>query len=225
VAPEMPLRWRLARVVCNLSIHNAFSYHTKGLENIPAAGGAVLAANHQSWFDPVLVGLHSPRPIRFMARRTLFRWPLGPLIRFYYAYPVDRGGDPREAITRTLETLAAGELVLVFVEGTRTRDGKLQPVRTGTALLAARARVPVVPVYIGGAWRAWPRETLMPRWGRAITVRFGRPIAVGEKPAGVSSHEHYRQIQTAISETLTALERQHFAELAERRARAGAEEL
>jgi len=215
----MPLHWRFARVVCNLSIHSIFPYRTRGLENVPREGAAILASNHQSWFDPILVGLHLPRPIRFMARRTLFRWPLSPLIRFYHAFPVDREGDTREALSRTLETLDAGELVLIFAEGTRTRDGRLQPIRTGPVMLAARARVPVVPVYIGGAFRAWPRGTFVPRAGRPITVRFGRPIPIGAKPGNISSREHYNRIQAALGRSLTELERQHFEEIAAKNSR------
>lgn len=200
--------YRLAQVLVRFLLQVGFGFRVRGARRIPRAGGLILAANHQSWFDPILLGDACPRLLRYMARRTLFGWPLGPFIRLWGAYAIEREGDPREALRRTVELLERGEATVIFVEGTRTRDGRLQPVRAGAAMLAVRARATIVPVYIGGAFDAWPKGTYFPRLRRPIRVSFGRPLAVGAPPPGLTDREHYRLIQEAIQAELEALERE-----------------
>src|SRR5690242_3785594 len=97
-----------------------------GREHWPAAGGGLICANHQSMFDPPLVGLTCPRRMNYLARDTLFRVPiLGPLITFLDAIPIDRDGSGLSGLKETLRRLKAGELVLIFPEGTRTHDGEV----------------------------------------------------------------------------------------------------
>ncbi len=159
--------------------HLFFRFRVFGHGNIPAAGGVIVAANHASYLDPLLVaGAITSRSVRFMAKRELFSVPLfGAFIRAANALPVSRG--PTGA--RTLPEFASrvresGEALLVFPEGTRTHDGSIGPARRGTGALCMAAGVPVIPALITGTYRAWPRQRFLPRPGGTIEVRFGRPV-------------------------------------------------
>ncbi|MHB8642151.1 MAG: lysophospholipid acyltransferase family protein [Gaiellaceae bacterium] len=144
----------------------------RGKENVPR-GGFVLAANHQSSFDPWPLGLVLyPRFLRFMAKSELFWWPLGAFIGAAGAFKVRRGQADREAIDTAVELVRAGEIVVMFPEGTRQRKGlrkkhEWRP-RTGAARIAWEARAPIVPAAIKGTDR-------LARLGKQH-VRYGKPI-------------------------------------------------
>jgi 1-acyl-sn-glycerol-3-phosphate acyltransferase len=128
-------------------------------------------------FDPPLVGLTCPRRMNYLARDTLFRVPgLSQLITFLDAIPIDREGGGLAGLKETLRRLKGGEFVLIFPEGTRTRDGNLGPLKPGFISVARRSRMPLIPVGIDGAYQAWPRRAALPRLGR-ISIVIGEPIA------------------------------------------------
>jgi 1-acyl-sn-glycerol-3-phosphate acyltransferase len=158
-----------------------FSYECEGEANLPASGPAVVAANHPSYLDPILLSIRSRRPIRFMAWDALFRVPLlGPLMRALGAFAVDvRPGHGREAYARAKALIEGGELVGLFPEGRRSRSGWLEPaLREGAARLAWETGAPLVPATIAGAFRAWPQHRTLPHPAR-IRVRFHEPIDPG----------------------------------------------
>jgi 1-acyl-sn-glycerol-3-phosphate acyltransferase len=147
-----------------------------GVRNIPREGGALLVCNHQSFLDPPLVAAFLPREMHFMARRTLFQNPLlRALIVRCNAFPIERDSADVKGVRTAIERLGAGNLLLVFPEGTRTVDGEVGPMKPGVGLLADRASVPVVPVLIEGAHKVWPKGAAFPRPG-TIRIRFGRPF-------------------------------------------------
>jgi 1-acyl-sn-glycerol-3-phosphate acyltransferase len=155
-----------------------FTYDCLGEENVPAEGPAVVAANHPSYLDPVLLSLQIRRPIRFMAWDALFRVPLlGGLIRTFGAFPVDtRPGKGREAYARAKALVESGEVVGLFPEGHRSRTGWMEPrLREGAARLSWETGAPLVPATIAGAYRAWPHYQALPRPAR-IRVRYHEPI-------------------------------------------------
>lgn len=155
-----------------------FTYHCEGEENVPRAGPAVIASNHPSYLDPVLLSLRIGRPVHFMAWDALFRVPfLGPLLRLFGAFPVDvRKGKGRAAYDQAKALVEAGELVGIFPEGKRSRAGWMEPaLREGAARLAWETGAPLVPASIAGAFRAWPHFQSLPRPAR-IRVRFHEPI-------------------------------------------------
>jgi 1-acyl-sn-glycerol-3-phosphate acyltransferase len=165
------------RVVARLIAVWAFGLRVRGREHWPAAGGALVCANHQSSFDPPLVGLTCPRRANYLARDTLFRIPLlNYVMMFFDAIPIDREGGGLSGLKETLKRLKAGELVLIFPEGTRTHDGEVAPLKPGFIALARRSRVPLVPVGIDGAFQAWPRTARFPRLARMAVV-IGEPIS------------------------------------------------
>jgi len=153
-----------------------YGLRVAGRDNWPEAGGALICANHQSMFDPPLIGLTCPRRMNYLARDTLFRVPiLAPLIRFLDAIPIDREGVGLAGLKETLRRLKAGEQVLIFPEGTRSRDGEVAPLKPGFISVARRSRVPLIPVGLDGAYQAWPRTSRIPRGGR-IAIVVGQPI-------------------------------------------------
>jgi 1-acyl-sn-glycerol-3-phosphate acyltransferase len=153
-----------------------------GADRVPRAGGVLLVSNHQSFLDPVLATLALPRECNYMARDTLFaiRW-LRPIMEFLNAFAVKRDTADMGAIKETLRRLKAGKLVLAFPEGTRTEDGSVGPMRAGVVLLARKARVPIVPTLILGAFESWPRTARLPR-PHPILVAYGEPVCPHEHP-------------------------------------------
>jgi 1-acyl-sn-glycerol-3-phosphate acyltransferase len=165
------------RVVLRFIAVWLYGLRVAGREHWPAEGGALVCANHQSMFDPPLVGMTCSRRMNYLARDTLFRIPvLSQLIKFFGAIPIDREGGGLAGLKETLRRLKAGELVLIFPEGTRTRDGQVARLKPGFIAVARRSRVPLVPVGLDGAYQAWPRTSPLPRGGR-IAVVIGDPIA------------------------------------------------
>jgi len=154
-----------------------FRFRALGRENVPVDGGVILAANHQSYLDPPLVGVGLDRPVHFMARKSLFEhnFLFTRLIRSLNAYPVERDRGDIAAIRETLRRLEKGAAVLVFPEATRTYTGEIGALKPGVFMMAARAAVPVVPTVIDGAFEAWPRSRLLPR-PKQIAVIFGKPL-------------------------------------------------
>jgi len=168
-----------------------FTYDCIGEEKIPATGPAVIASNHPSYLDPILLSLKVRRPIHFMAWDALFKVPLvGAFMRVFGAFPVDvRKGKGREAYEKARSLVESGEVVGIFPEGKRSRTGWLEPaLREGAARLAWETGAPLVPATIAGAYRAWPHFQSLPRPAR-IRVRFHDPIdpascrAMGEEEA------------------------------------------
>jgi 1-acyl-sn-glycerol-3-phosphate acyltransferase len=157
-----------------------------GLGNVPAKGPVLLACNHQSFFDPIIVALPLPREGHFMARDTLFRnrW-FRQLITFLNAFPVKRSTADVGAIKEALRRLKAGVLLVTFPEGTRTRDGRVGRLHPGIIAIARRTGCPIVPASIEGAHEIWPRNRKLPRLAR-IWVEYGTPIHP-EQLAGLES--------------------------------------
>ncbi len=148
----------------------------EGLENLPKEGGAVLASNHQSFADILLLGGFVPRHVAFVARDTLANWRwLAYVMHQCGAVLVKRGSSDRRALRGMVDHLDRGDTVAIFLEGTRTRDGSLQECKGGALLAARMGKVPIVPIGIRGAFEAWPRGRWVP-FPRKIALRFGAPI-------------------------------------------------
>lgn len=157
-----------------------FGLRSRGRELVPSQGPVLLVANHSSLLDPPLVGGLARRPVSFLAKAELFELPLfGWFLRRLGAKPLRReGGDPG-ALRMALRVLEAGGVLLVFPEGTRGEEGVLRSPKPGAGMLAVLSGAPVVPVYISGSGRAWPRGRKLPRPAK-VTVRFGAPLAFGD---------------------------------------------
>jgi len=156
-------------------------FNVPNLRRMP--GGMLIASNHESFFDPVLVGMGLPAPIYYLARRSLFRVPVfGQIIYSVGARPVSRDAVDSRSLRTMLKLLRGGQRLLMFPEGTRTRDGSLGTFKKGVAAVAARCGVPVLPVAVAGAREAWPRTEAVPRAGRTA-VAYGQPLETrGQDP-------------------------------------------
>ncbi len=144
---------------------------------VPLAGPVLFVSNHQSFFDPILVGYGLDREVDYMARDTLFKNPFfEKLIRSLNAFPVKRGEADLAAIKETLRRLKDQRAVLLFPEATRTQDGRIREFKPGLALLARKANCPILPVVIDGAYEAWPRTSPVPMPLNPIHVMYGYPI-------------------------------------------------
>jgi 1-acyl-sn-glycerol-3-phosphate acyltransferase len=147
-------------------------YH---LERAPRTGALIVAANHVSYFDPVLVGAAMPRPLYYMARDSLFRPPLGWVIRQVNAFPVRRGAADIGSVRRALAVLERGDALLVFPEGTRSADGQLQAAQPGIGLLARRTGAEILPVFVEGMERVLGRGRWLPRRAQ-VRIYIGDPF-------------------------------------------------
>jgi 1-acyl-sn-glycerol-3-phosphate acyltransferase len=177
--------WRLSQGMSRWFANVFWKFRVFGLENVPKSGGVLLASNHQSFLDPVLVAMVLPREMHFMARRSLFRNPvLRAIIVSYNAFAIERDTADVKGVKNAIVRLETGNILLVFPEGTRTENGSIGPMKPGIGMLAERAAVPIVPVLIDGAYEVWPKGSLIPRFGR-ITIIFGKPLPpVSETNAG-----------------------------------------
>ena len=140
----------------------------KGVENIPANSGLIIAANHQSYGDPFWLSIPIKRPIRFLAWSEAFRWPLvGKAIALLGAWPLQIEGSDPATIRRTLSWLRGNGVVVIFPEGGRgLADGTMIRMKGGAVRMALESGVPILPVTIRGANRVWPTDKRLPRPGK-----------------------------------------------------------
>jgi len=153
-----------------------FRWRVFNPERVPLKGPVILASNHASYIDPPLVGAALPRAINYLAREDLFRFPvIGWVLHRWQTVPVDREGGGARGLKAILDRLLAGGAIILFPEGTRSRNGKLQPARSGIGLTVIKSRAPVIPVRVFGTFEAYSRHMRVPR-PRSIAVKFGRPM-------------------------------------------------
>ena len=172
------------RLVFRLLAVALFRIRCEGRQHVPATGGALVLSNHQSHLDPPLIGVASNRRLNYLARETLFRFaPFAWFIRSVGSIPIDREGSGLSGLKETLKRLRQGGAVVIFPEGTRSRDGEVAPLKPGFSALARRANVPLVPVGIEGAFAAWPRRRKFPL-PAPIAIVFGPPL----EPSVVASY-------------------------------------
>ncbi|MBI3353445.1 MAG: 1-acyl-sn-glycerol-3-phosphate acyltransferase [Nitrospirae bacterium] len=147
-----------------------------GHSNIPKKGGVIIASNHVSYLDPPFVGCVISRRVNYMARDDLFRNPVFAwILRKWKAFPVKRGTGDSGAIKEAVRRLKKGEPMLLFPEGTRSRDGRLREGKAGVGMIVALSGAKVVPAYIKGSEEVLPRDSKRLRFKKVI-VSFGKPI-------------------------------------------------
>jgi 1-acyl-sn-glycerol-3-phosphate acyltransferase len=178
-----------------------------GLDNVPP-GASIIACNHQSFLDPPLVGSSVEKEIYFFARKTLFKNPLfGGVLKHCNTIPVDRdGGSDVAAFKRVFSVLKDGQSLLMFPEGTRSRDGRLQEAQAGIGLIACKMRVPVVPVRVFGARALLPRGSFFPRSGARLSVVFRRPLQPAQFDPGTQHPERFLEASRRIMEHIATAE-------------------
>ena len=169
-APDVA--WALGRPTIGLAATLASRLKVYGKDRVPPTGGCVIASNHFSWLDPVVLGVASPRVLYYMAKVEAHRIPgLGAFIRMFGCFPVRRGESDREAVRTMRQIVADGHALGLFVEGTRQRSGVPGEVQPGAAMVAIQEDVPIVPVAVHGTqiWKPGSRQPVSIAWGEPMT--------------------------------------------------------
>ena len=183
-----------------------FQWRVYHAERVPLEGGVILASNHASFLDPPLVGAGLRRSINYLARENLFRFPvMGWVLRQWQVVPVDRDGGGAKGLRAILDRLLAGGAIILFPEGTRTRDGKLQLARSGIGLTVIKSTAPVVPVRVFGTFEAYGRHLRIPRPYR-VAVKYGQPMLFEglRAEAKVCSKARLKEIYQQVADELMA---------------------
>lgn len=183
-----------------------FRWRVFNPEHVPLKGAVVLASNHASFLDPPLVGSGLKRDINYLARKSLFRFPgIGWVLRTVNAVPVDREGGGAAGLRAIMDRLQGGGAIILFPEGTRTVDGKLQPARSGIGLTVIKSNAPVVPVRVFGTYEAWGKGVKLPK-PRRVMIKYGKPMHFEQLRAEAKncSKERLKQIYQQVADDLMA---------------------
>lgn len=173
-----------------------------GAEHFPAEGPVIIASNHASFLDPVLIATCIPRQTVFLAKKELFSVPvLGWWFKSLGSYPVDRGGSDLRAVKTAMRLLKEGRVMIVFPEGTRCEDGEIQPFQEGMAWLALQTDAPITPIYIHGSNRAWGKRMILPRPAK-IHLRIGPAIRPTQEERDMPRAEAIESITARVRETM-----------------------
>lgn len=188
-----------------LLVHLFWSIETEGEESINEEGPLLLAANHVSYLDPVVLGISVKRKIFFITKKEIFEVPfLGFIVKLLDAVPVDRNKVNFSSMKKSISLLKSGHVLGIFPEGTRSLDGKLLELNTGMIKIALKTGSPIIPVGINGTFEIYPPQARIPNIFKRtkITISFDKPIYLDKKrEKDVKYHkEALSQIQTRIKE-------------------------
>ncbi len=201
--PSYFIGWCLFRTI----YATYFRWRVFNPERVPLTGPVILASNHASFIDPPLVGSALKRDINYLARESLFRYPgIGALLRSWNSVPVDRDGGGAKGLKMIIDRLHAGGAIILFPEGTRTKDGKLQPARSGIGLTVIKSEAPVVPVRVFGTFEAYNRSMKIPHPHR-IAVKYAPPMdfAVLRAEAKTCSKPRLKEIYQEVADEIMAV--------------------
>jgi 1-acyl-sn-glycerol-3-phosphate acyltransferase len=183
-----------------------------GTENFPREGPFLIASNHASHLDPPLVGSQISKQMRFFARKSLwnnqlFAWWLDQV----ETIPVERDTGDIGAIKRVLQALKEDRAVVLFPEGTRSPDGRLQKPKAGVGLMACKTGVPVVPCRVYDSFEAFGKGRRFPRFGSPVTIVFGAPIPASDYDDPAAGKARYETAAQRIMDRIAALPRPVYA--------------
>ncbi|HVU27906.1 MAG TPA: lysophospholipid acyltransferase family protein [Verrucomicrobiae bacterium] len=208
----MNFLYRLGWIFFRVSFWTWLRWRYYNVERVPQTGAVILACNHASILDPPVVGAALNRQINYLARATLFDIPVvGWLFRKWNAIPIDRDGGNAAGLKIILSRLGEGNGIILFPEGTRTRDGNLQPARSGIGLIVVKSTAPVVPVRTFGTFEAMGRNVKFPR-PKKVSVKFGQPLNFEKLRVETKTcdkarlKEIYQEIADAIMAEIAKLE-------------------
>ena len=174
-------------------------------ERMIESGPLILAVNHTSFFDPPLAGICSRRGVYYLARKTILKWPFfGPLFPAMNVIPVERDGNDMSALREVIKKIKEGNGVVLFPEGTRSKDGNIQPARAGIGFVIAKTGAPVLPMRIFGAYDAFPKNSKRLHFTQ-ITVVIGKPLVFDRNELASATRETYQMLSDRVMEAIAAL--------------------
>ena len=207
--------WLMKWVFLGPLLRLVFRPTVQGLENVPEEGGIILAANHQSFLDNLLLPLVIPdRKVVFLGKAEYFdKWYIAWFFKGAGMIPVRRGGGSASeaALAAGVEGLREGKLIGIFPEGTRSPDGRLYRGKTGVARLVLEAQVPVVPVGIVGTLKAMPYDRKVPR-PTQVEIRFGKPLTFDSYQGVPTDRFIYRAVTDEIMYEIMSLSGQEYTD-------------
>ncbi len=196
--------YRVAYILFKSVFKTFFGLKVYGRHYLPR-GKALIAANHQSYVDPLVVGSAMLEEMWYLAREDLFKFrPFAWLCVKVNTIPVRRRHADRSALKAVLQKLGEGRKVLVFPEGTRSYDGRLQTPERGMALLAHKSDAPVVPAYVSGTFQVLPRGRRMVR-PHPISVSFGAPLRLDAESLNAGARQAYESFSQQVMNAIAAL--------------------
>ena len=181
-----------------------FGYRIIGKAKLVQNGGVLIAANHESFLDPPLLGIAYDSEINYLARKTLFKGFFKWLYTQWNAVPVDQDKPDMSSLKRIIKILRSGERVVIFPEGARTLDGDFQPAQAGTGLIAAKSKAIVQPIRIFGARDCLPRGSARVKMAR-ITLVVGDPIQFSPEELAAKGRDGYQMIADRIMTEIAQL--------------------
>jgi 1-acyl-sn-glycerol-3-phosphate acyltransferase len=194
------LFYYLVRIPVSLFFMIFYRSRFFGGNNMPYECGLIVAANHQSYYDPVLIAAGLRRRLNFLAKKQLFKFkPLGWLIDFLDAIPLDIDGIGYEGIKISIRRLRNNEAVLIFPEGARTWDGEIGEFKKGSLALAKQTKAAILPTAIDGCYQSWPRTNILPYPLGKVRVIFGQPLFYDDFK-NLSEEELRELVKTKINE-------------------------
>lgn len=190
----------------------------EGRDNVPRHGAVIIASNHLSFIDSVVIPIVAPRPVVFLAKKAYWEGSgvRGALIRAWFtaigSIPIERGTHraAQESLDAALQLLKDGHAFGIYPEGTRSRDGRLYRGKTGVGWLALTAQVPVVPCAVIGTDKLQPVGSRVPRLTR-VTVRFGEPLTFPPPGSGTTAAQARRQATDQVMTVIAAMSSQELA--------------
>ena len=198
--------YRVAGLVVRPLMRLWFRLRVEGAEHVPASGPAILAVNHRSNLDPVVLGAALRRPVSYMTKAELFVWPLGTILRLIGQFPVRRGGADREALRHTEEVLSRGQVLGLFPEGTRG-PGRFATVHAGLAYVVLRQQCPVLPVAMLGTERVRRRLGWLP-FASPVRVVVGPPLDLPDPGVGRAGRKAATEtLRCALEEFIQQVEK------------------
>ena len=200
--PVYFLGWFLFRVM----YATYFRWRVFNPERVPLTGSVILASNHASFLDPPLVGCGLHRGINFLGRKNLFRYPgVGWLLRQWNSVPLDRDGGGAKGLKVILDRLLAGAAIILFPEGTRTKDGRLQPARSGIGLTVIKSEAVVIPVRTFGTFECYSPKIKF-HLPIQLSVKYGKPIDFQKlrAEAKTCSKPRLKQIYQEVADEIMA---------------------
>jgi len=197
------------RLMLFIKLKTLFFFKVKGSGFVPPKGGCIIASNHLSYLDPIVLAVASPRILSFMAKKELFsehgkffKW----IITALNAFPLERGTADLKAIRFAINKLKNGHCLIVFPEGTRSTSGEVKDPESGVSMLAAKANVPVIPAFITGSDKALPAKSKKISFFSPMSVRFGKALTFKPGASRNDLKDDYQKFSKQIIDQIRILE-------------------